>query len=143
MKECFKCGAEKPLTDFYKHSRMKDGHLNKCKECTKRDVRDRRFDPKTREAVLAYDRARGNRQPPEQWREYRERWPEKYKAHNAVSNAVRDGRLHKPDHCESCGTSDFRRLEGHHDDYSKPLDVRWLCSACHSQWHAENDVRAA
>jgi len=157
MKECFKCGAEKPLTDFYKHSRMKDGHLNKCKECTKRDVRDRRFDPKTREAVLAYDRARGNRQPPEYFVAYREkypeklkarlkanreRWPEKYKARNAVSNAVRDGRLHKPDHCESCGTSDFRQLEGHHDDYSKPLDVRWLCAPCHRQWHAANDMEA-
>ena len=143
MKECFKCGAEKPLTDFYKHSRMKDGHLNKCKECTKRDVRDRRFDPKTREAVLAYDRARGSRQSPEYLKEYRERWPEKYKAHQAVRNAVRDGGLHKPDHCESCGTSDFRQLEGHHDDYSKPLDVRWLCAPCHKQWHAANDMEAA
>lgn len=143
MKECFKCGAEKPLTDFYKHSRMKDGHLNKCKECTKRDVRDRRFDPEKREAVLEYDRSRGSRQNPERNKEYRKRWPEKRKAQNAVNNAVRDGRLHKPDHCETCGTSDFRQLEGHHDDYSKPLDVRWLCSACHSQWHAANDMEAA
>ena len=136
MKECFKCGVERPLSDYYKHAQMADGHLNKCKECTKNDVRERRFDPKFREKVLEYDRSRGARQDPDYCKEYRERFPLKYKAHSALNNAVRSGKISKPEACEECGST--FALNGHHDDYSKPLDVRWLCSACHRQWHATN-----
>ena len=37
MKKCFKCNHIKPLAEFYKHNEMTDGHLGKCKWCTKRD----------------------------------------------------------------------------------------------------------
>lgn len=41
-KQCFKCGSVKQLTEFYKHKAMSDGHLNKCKECSKKDALDHR-----------------------------------------------------------------------------------------------------
>ena len=39
-KKCFKCGIEKKLFEFYKHKEMKDGYLNKCKSCTKKDTKN-------------------------------------------------------------------------------------------------------
>jgi ribosomal protein S27AE len=65
---------------------------------------------------------------------FQARYPEKAAAHKAVMNAKRRGEL-IPAPCESCGASS---VQAHHDDYSKPLDVRWLCRRCHREWHEIN-----
>lgn len=132
-KQCFKCGEVKDLSEFYKHKQMKDGHLNKCKTCNKKDSIANRND--NIEHYREYDRARGNRQDKGYMKEYRAKYPNKYKAHCMVGNAVRDGKLF-PEPCEICFTT--HDIHAHHDDYLKPLNVRWLCAAHHSQWHREN-----
>lgn len=134
MKQCFKCKKVKPLSEFYKHPQMKDGHVNKCKSCNRKDVRENR--KKNVDYYREYDRKRGSRQTAEYRERYQGQHPAKYKARNMVGNAVRDGKLVKASECESCGEK--TRLHGHHDDYSKPLDVRWLCAPCHFEWHTEN-----
>lgn len=130
MKECFKCGEEKPLSAFYRHKGMLDGRLNKCIECAKRDVSQHRA--ANIEKIRAYDRGRGNRQPPEYMRQWRMKSPEKYRAHMKLNNELRAGNMTKKP-CEVCGSDD--RVHGHHDDYSRPLDVRWLCASHHSEAH--------
>lgn len=126
-----KCGAEKPLSCFYKHPQMADGHVNKCKDCNKKDVTDNRN--KKIEYYRQYDRERDT--PERQLRRGNERRsvePLKYKARTAVGNALRDGRLFRQP-CEVCGSE--VDVHGHHDDYSKPLTVRWLCQPHHQEWH--------
>jgi hypothetical protein len=64
------------------------------------------------------------------------------RAHNAVENAIRRGKI-VPQPCEICGSfkqmKDGRRdVQAHHDDYSKPLEVRWLCQIHHHEWHRAN-----
>jgi len=134
MKKCFKCGEQKPLADFYKHPMMGDGRLGKCKTCSKRDVRANR--KKKIDYYREYDRARGNRQSREYRQEYQKKYPIKASARAAVGYAISRGEINRPTRCEKCGCE--CALHGHHDDYSKPLDVRWLCPACHFDWHKKN-----
>lgn len=132
MKTCFKCGVEKPLEDFYRHGEMADGHLNKCKACTKQDMRvDRHTKPRVRE----YDRERASQPHRVALRKrisqaWDAKYPDRARAHSAAGNAVRDGKLQKPALCEGCGLD--RKLQKHHHDYSKPLLVVWLCKPCHA-----------
>ena len=132
-KQCRDCKETKPLAEFYKHSQMADGRLNKCKSCVKDRVARHRL--RNIDRIRAYDRARGNRQKPSYYNEYQAKYPNKYKAHNMVKAAIRGGKLFR-EPCKECGSK--KRVHAHHDDYLKPLNVRWLCSAHHKQWHLAN-----
>ena len=112
---------------------MKDGRLGKCKECNKSDVIKNRLENVDR--YREYDRKRGNRNTAQNVIDYRIRYPNKYKAKNMVNNYIRAKKLFR-EPCENCGTS--LNVHGHHDDYDKPLNVRWLCAAHHSQWHKKH-----
>lgn len=64
---------------------------------------------------------------------HRHRDPVKVRARALVRAAVRYGRL-KRGPCAHCGLNDGK-AHGHHEDYSKPLDVIWLCVGCHRKQH--------
>jgi hypothetical protein len=60
----------------------------------------------------------------------RQKYPEKYAARQAVRVALRSGKLtKKPCRCGSLN------VQAHHSDYSKPLQVEWLCRPCHRKEH--------
>lgn len=69
------------------------------------------------------------------------------RAQNKLEKAIARGEV-VPRPCEVCGTegtmADGRRLvQAHHDDYSRPLDVRWLCQPCHHEWHKTHTAKGA
>ncbi len=59
--------------------------------------------------------------------------PEKVLAAKMVRRAVKNGSIVKAKKCHDCGKGG--RLHGHHEDYSKPLEVVWLCGGCHVHRH--------
>ena len=146
-KKCFKCLIKKPLVDFYKHTAMKDGHLNKCKSCAKDDVVKHRQN--NLEKIRSYDRMRASMPHRITARlvysktsafakshiAASKNWAMKNslrrKASHMVSNAIRDKVLIKTP-CHICG---ILKVEGHHPDYNRPLDVVWLCSKHHHEIH--------
>ena len=63
--------------------------------------------------------------------------PQARKARNDFWTAVWQGRVERAEVCEQCGTEEgsFDKLQAHHDDYAKPLAVRWFCRSCHARHH--------
>lgn len=115
---CITCKKTKPVDDFNRDaSRGKRRHYrsNKCRDC------------ESAKSVRYYATNK----------EYRERKIKRVKARNAhskVFKALQTGQLIKKP-CEVCGVEE---TEAHHDDYAKPLEVRWLCRLHHRQWHVKH-----
>jgi hypothetical protein len=70
------------------------------------------------------------------------KYGQRHIARMATTRAIKKGQL-VPAPCEVCGeqpgaTEHLRRIEAHHDDYTKSLAIRWLCQRHHREWHKHN-----
>lgn len=158
MKICRTCRAEKPEVQFPKRG---DGKLrNACKTChanhwllkhspnreryQSNGVPERPEQSRTKRIYMAGRRMPGgmpqHKKGPQgllDTRPGKRRWtrenPEKRAAHKAVEYALKRGELTRQS-CERCGAA---KTHAHHDDYSKPLAVMWLCPPCHATRHDE------
>lgn len=138
MKCCKKCGETKPLDQFHRRARSLDGRQTWCAACfAKRDAErwgSIKADPQKLTEARGYFREYRN----ERYRSSAE-VREKVRVRNKLTTAVVVGKVQRQP-CEGCGNP---RSEAHHDDYEKPLDVRWLCRACHERAHRANNQQAA
>lgn len=136
IKICKKCNKEKNVEEFYVHSKMGDGRLSFCKECVKERVRIYSHTDRGREVDRKRNTTeRGKERQARHRKKYRRIYPEKYRAVRLAYEAFRRGDLTKYP-CTMCGDA---KSEMHHDDYSKPLEVRWLCRKHHREHHYEKD----
>ena len=151
-KKCKKCGEEKILDEFYKHKQTADGYFNICKECKRKESLLHR--ELNLEKVKEYDRNRPNKlersiankkrlkDNPEKYKNYvqnQKEWDKKNRikknCHLKVKRAIEKGLLIKPKKCTHCGA--IEKLQAHHVDYNKPLEVLFLCDKCHKEIHKQ------
>ncbi len=142
-KYCYKCQSTKSVELFGKRTREKDGLRQECKECFKKFTKakykktanyrkahtrnmSRKYhkDPIFRAERIAY------------FKERRRLFPERDKASRKVKKAIVAGKLVRLP-CTKCGNP---KSHGHHEDYSKPLEVVWLCASCHMRMHEARRV---
>ena len=144
-KRCGRCKKRKSRSLFGKNRREPDGFQCYCKSCTARLAGAYRKSDKGKEIIRAYSRkwllenAEAIRAYKRNWRlknpeklnAYRRNNPVKCKARDKIKGLIHRGKLIRGN-CEVCGK---KNAEAHHDDYSKPLSVRWLCRKHHVEFH--------
>ena len=89
-----------------------------CRDCHAAYMREQRAQGKNKRIITDEDRI-------------------KNQARRKANYAVEKGEIEKATECEHCGATG--RLEKHHHDYSKPLEITWLCTRCHGKVHADDD----
>lgn len=141
--ECLKCGKMKLASEFYWRSPYRMSRP--CKECAASYMKQRKTDPVIHARYVQCSREHYAINKPlyrikcqkrlaSRYRPKRE--PAREKAGAKLRAAVRRGRISKPTHCQHClSLTPTRSLHGHHRDYGKPLEVVWLCTACHGKEH--------
>lgn len=144
-KTCKKCKISKSLESFHIKSKSYDGREFRCKQC--KSESDKQYVEENKEKVYERNRkasskyiaqrkqygqtTRGKEARAKALANYVKHFPEKALARRIFQNAMQSRKIVKLP-CEVCGSD---KAEGHHDDYSKPLDVRWLCRQHHKQFH--------
>jgi hypothetical protein len=139
MKTCFKCNLVKDFTEFYKHPRMSDGYLGKCKACAKKDIADncarKMLDPewqiKERERQRIKEARRRGLGLVKKYAKIQESKEKRKAKYGEYMGAIKAKKL-IPQPCAVCGN---HKVQGHHEDYAKPLDVVWLCIPHHQARH--------
>lgn len=122
MKTCSRCKLELPEEMFYYRARSKDKLQSYCIPCTKGVVAEWSKNNRERRLVIS---SRG-------YYNNRSKRLCSMKAWRAYAKGLIEWQP-----CTVCGAKDD--LQMHHDDYNKPLKVRWLCRACHKRLHALED----
>lgn len=154
VKTCSRCKLTLPLSDYYIKRRYgKPDYV--CKKCSvelstiransnkeQTSARNRRFKLKNADKIAKQGAEYRKRNRAKINQRYRDRYAtetEKYKARTQLGYAIRNGNLTRPNFCEKCGKQ--TTPQGHHHDYSKPLEVQWLCQQCHSFEHRKYGKR--
>jgi len=143
MKKCSNCKIEKNSALFSKNRSQKDGLQHRCKECSNACGRAYLQNPKVKCSKAKYQAKymktdKGKVVHAKSHANYRANNPYKIKAKSEVGSAIRNGSLIRPTKCSEC--SESKKIEAHHDDYNKSLEVRWLCRKCHKAWHKDNQA---
>lgn len=123
MKHCAACDSDKPLDQFSLDKNRKDGHYPICRSCKRKQNSVYESSDRAKEVRRAGERVKSQRRLRD--------CPEKLRARSALRYAVKTGRVIKGV-CYACGSAE---TEGHHPDYSKPLDVVWTCRPHHADLH--------
>lgn len=119
---CKKCGKTKPLHMMAKKDSKSPYYRHECQKC---------FNRRHHEYHFGTERYRAYRAAGERKRRARPEMKPKIRAYGMVRRALKTGKLVRGK-CEVCGSLE---TEAHHDDYAKPLDVRWLCDPHHKEVH--------
>lgn len=122
--------------DFYWNN-ANEAFERTCKECRKESISLMRLLNYNKNREKERERALRRKQTGVlvgDWKRWREKYPEKYKARYMLKNAVKAGKIKKGE-CKDKFGECYGTIHGHHHDYSKPFDVIWLCQKHHQMRH--------